>query len=97
MELMKVIQFPQKKIEEKGNRERHDKTEVAKKFLDLLADEEIDFHIIIDKQSALKVMEDDNFKDYVIITTNFEEAKKMRLKLTQMRNSVCAVIRGDEF
>ena len=97
MELMKVIQFPQKKVEEKENRERKDKFEVAKKFIELLAYEGIDFHIVIDKESALKVMEDDNFKDYIIVTTNFEEAKKMQLKMTQMGNSVCAAIRGDEF
>lgn len=94
MELMRVIEFPKSKLKE--NREKQDKLEVAKKLVNLLVDKEIEFQIIIDKESALKVLKDDDFKDYVIITTNLEEAEKLRLKLTHMRNSKIAVIRGGE-
>jgi hypothetical protein len=97
MELMKVIQFPKKVIEEKETNERLDKVEVAKKLLDILADEKIDFSIVIDKNSALKVLEDnENYRDYIVITTNEEESRKMLLKLTQMRNSCLINIKGDE-
>ena len=97
MELMKVIQFPKTKIEEKENRERKDKFEVAKKFIELLVYEGIDFHIVIDKESALEVLEDANYRDYLIITTDTEKAKKMQFKLTQTRNSNLLPIKGDEF
>lgn len=96
IELMKVIEFPKCKIEEKENRERQDKLEVAKNLVNRLVDEEIEFHIVLDKESILKVLEDANYKDYNIITTNQEEAEKMLLKLTQMRNSCLIPIKGDE-
>lgn len=96
LELMKVIEFPKNRnvIE----MERQNKLNVIQTILELIIQEGNDFHIVIDKKSALEIFEDsDNkLKDYFILTTNFEEAQKMKLKMTHTRNSIIQKIIGNE-
>lgn len=96
LELIKVIQFP--KNRQVVEIERQDKLEVIQKILKLIIEEGNDFHVLIDKKTALEIYEDptNGLKDYLILTTNFEEAQKMKLKMTQTRNSRIQKITGNE-
>lgn len=95
MELMKVIQFPQKKIEEKEMRERFDKLEVAYKLLEELVKTGADFHIVITKESTSELFDfpnEYNKYQYATLTSNLKEAKKINLK----DNTMFYPIKGDE-
>jgi C4-type Zn-finger protein len=94
MELMKVIQFPQRKIEEKEFRERKDKLEVAYKMLDYLIERGHDFHIIISDEAADELFNRKKKFEYSILTSNFEKIKNVNI---YNKNASYYPIEGDEF
>jgi len=92
LEIMKVIEFPKNRNVE--NKLRDDKLEVAIKFLKYLVGEGADFHIIIDRNAALELFEDNaKLKDYLIMTTDFEKARHIKLDT----NYKIYKIEGNEF
>ena len=99
MELMKVIQFPKKKMEEKERLERKDKLEQAYKMLDYFIDCGADFSILVDMKMADELFEVsksqmEKFK-YLAITTNYEKFKKIRFA-EGVNKVACYQIKGDE-
>lgn len=95
MELMKVIEFPKNKIEEKERRERLDKLDVSYKLLEELVKTGADFHIIVTKESASELFdfpEKYNKYQYATLTSNLKEAKTINLK----DNTMFYPIKGDE-
>lgn len=96
MELMKVIPFSQRKMEEKKFRERKDKLEVAYKMLECLIGYGADFHIVITKESTSELFDfpkEYNKYQYATLTSNLNEAKNIKLK----DNTMFYPIEGDEF
>jgi len=82
MQLMKVIQFPQNKIDKKEKLDRKDKLLQAYKMLDYFIECGADFSILVDMKVANELFEVsqsqmDKFK-YLAITTNHDEFKKIR-------------------
>ena len=92
LEIMKVIEFPKNRNVE--NKLRSEKLDIAIKFLKYLVDESVDFHIIIDRNAALELFEDNaKLKDYLIMTTDFEKARHIELDT----NYSIYKIKGNEF
>jgi hypothetical protein len=100
MELMKVIEFPKQKIEEKDNRDRKEKLEQAYKMLDYLIDAGADFNIIVDIEKANELFEisESQMKkfQYIAISTNYDKFKKIRFA-EGVNKVACYQIKGDEF
>lgn len=96
MGLMKVIQFPSRKIEEKEFRERKDKLEVAYKMLECLVGYGAEFAIVIKTEEANQLLEINekqfNKYKYVTLTSNYELYKDIDVK-----KSMFYEIKGDEF
>lgn len=99
MELMKVIQFPKKVIEEKEKLERKDKLLQAYKMLDYFIECGADFSILIDMKIANELFEvSENQMEkykYLAITTNYEEFKKVRFA-EGVNKCAFYEIKGDE-
>lgn len=94
MELMKVIKFPQKKLEEKAFRERKDKLEVAYKMLSCFIEKGYDFHIIIDGEAADLMFNREKQFPYSILTSNLEQIKNANI---YNKDTTYYPIKGDEF
>lgn len=96
IELMKVIEFPQRKVKEKEFRERKDKLEVAYKMLECLVGYGAEFAIIIETEKANRLLEINekqfNRYKYVTLTSDHELYKDIDIK-----NSMFYEIKGDEF
>lgn len=92
----KIISFPKNKQILEIERQR--KLKVAFELLEWISQENADFHIVVDKNVGLNMFQNspNDLKDYIILTTNPDEARKMQLRLTQMRNSEIYTIKGDE-
>lgn len=99
MQLMRVIEFPKSKIEEKEERERKDKLEVAYKMLDYLIDCGADFNIIVDIEKANELFEisESQMKkfQYISLSTNYEKFKKIRFA-EGVNKVACYQIKGVE-
>lgn len=95
-ELMKVIEFPKNKIEEKENRDRLNKLEVAYKMLETLVKEGHDFHIVISADATERMFKPGKISNnyYGVLTSNLDKAEKIRIKSD---NTAFYPIRGDEF
>lgn len=96
IELMKVIDFPKSKIEEKERRERLDKLDVAYKLLERLVKTGAEFHIVITRESTSELFnlpEGYNKYKYATLTSDLEKAKRINLK----DNTMFYPIKGDEF
>lgn len=89
---MNVIQFPiTKNMKEKYI--TNDKLRIAYKLLDFMNDSGIDFHIVVNRETAEKVFELEGIHGYnVILTSNLEKAKNLGIK-----NPIYYTISGDEF
>jgi hypothetical protein len=96
MELMKVIEFPKYKIEEKAEKEKIAKLDVAYKMLKYLIEEGHDFHVVISADAVNELFETDKVceDDYGILTSNFDEAKRIRIKSD---NTIFYKIEGNEY
>jgi len=96
MQLIKVIEFPKYKIEEKVEKERLDKLDVAYNMLKYLIEEGHDFHIVISADAVNELFETDKISsdDYGILTSNIDKAEKIRIKSD---NAIFYQIEGDEF
>lgn len=95
MELMKVIDFPKSKIEEKERRERLDKLDVAYKLLERLVKTGTEFHIVITRESTSELFEfpkEYNKYQYATLTSDLKEAKRINLK----DNTMFYPIKGGE-
>jgi hypothetical protein len=93
LKIMRVIEFPKNRHVEKIK--RNEKLQVAIKMLEYLVDEGADFHIIINKEDALKLFDDNGrFREYLIITNDLDKGKRLK---TDSKNSMVYEIDGNEF
>lgn len=92
LQIMKVIEFSKNRYVE--NIKKSERLDVAIKFLEYLVDEGADFHIVINKEAALKLFEDNDGKlrEYLIMTSNLEKARNIKID----KNACVYVIEGDE-
>lgn len=95
LEIMRVIEFPKNKHVE--NIRRREKYQVAIKLLEILVDEGAEYHIVIDKEDALKIFDaNEKLREYLIMTSDIEKAKILRL-LRLEENASIYQIDGNEF
>lgn len=91
-----MIEFPKNK--QFKNKIRKEKLQVAIKMLEYFSGEGKDFHIIVDRESALTLFDEtteQKLRQYLILTTtDFEDSKNFKINNT---NSDLYIIQGNEF
>lgn len=93
LQFMKVIEFPKNKDTEL--KLLKDKQDSAMDMINYLTDRKKDFHIVVSKSTAEELFEMDKFRgDKVVITSNYEEAKRI---FPELKNTIFYKLTGDEF